>query len=85
LPAARAFLAFGESRYEEALDHLMPALPVAQRHGGSHAQRDVLQLTATEAALRSGKQSAARALVSQRLASKPKSPHNLGLARRCGL
>jgi len=85
LPAARAFLAFGESRYEEALDHLMPALPVAQRHGGSHAQRDVLQLTATEAALRSGKQSAARALVSQRLASRPRSPHNLGLAKRCGL
>ena len=85
LPAARAFLAYGEGAFEKALDLLMPVLPVAQRHGGSHAQRDVLQHTATEAALRSGKQNAARALVSQRLASKPRSPHNLELARRCGL
>jgi hypothetical protein len=85
LPVARAFLAFGEGAFEKALDQLIPALPVAQRHGGSHAQRDVLQHTATEAALRSGKQNAARALVSQRLASKPRSPHNLELARRCGL
>jgi tetratricopeptide (TPR) repeat protein len=85
LPAARALLAFGEGRYQDALDHLMPALPVAQRHGGSHAQRDVLLLTATEAALRGGSQSAARALVSQRLSAKPVSPHNLGLAKRCAL
>jgi tetratricopeptide (TPR) repeat protein len=85
LPAARALLAFGESRYQDALEHLMPALPVAQRHGGSHAQRDVLQLTAAEAALRGGRESAARALVSQRLASRPKSQHNLALARRSGL
>lgn len=85
LPAARALLAFGEGRYQEALEHLMPALPVAQRHGGSHAQRDVLQLTATEAALRGGSQSAARALVSQRLAAKPASPHNRELAKRCAM
>jgi tetratricopeptide (TPR) repeat protein len=85
LPAARAFLAFGEGAFEKALELLMPVLPVAQRHGGSHAQRDVLQHTATEAALRGGKQNAARALVSQRLATKPRSPHNLELARRCGL
>ena len=85
LPTASAFLAFGEGSYQKALDLLMPVLPVAQRHGGSHAQRDVLQLTATEAALRGGRQSAARALVSQRLASKPKSPDNVALAKRCGL
>ncbi len=85
LPAAHAFLAWGEGRYDEALEDLIPALPVAQRHGGSHAQRDVLHLTAVESALRSGRQSAARALVSQRLAAKPKSPHNLELARRSGL
>lgn len=85
LPAAHALLAFGEGRYAEALDHLMPALPVAQRHGGSHAQRDVLLLTAVEAALRGARQSAARALVSQRLAAKPESARNLALAARCGL
>jgi tetratricopeptide (TPR) repeat protein len=53
-PACRALLAFGNGNYAEA-ERLLRALPpVAHRIGGSHAQRDVLQLTrAAAASLRS--------------------------------
>ena len=44
------------------------------RFGGSHAQRDVIDLTLIEAALRAGQQSIATALASERLAMRPKSP-----------
>jgi hypothetical protein len=52
-PACRALAAFarGEHRAAEALLRSLP--PVAHRIGGSHAQRDVLQLTRAAAALRS--------------------------------
>ena len=50
LPAARAILAFmrGQPARAEALLRGLP--PVAHRLGGSHAQRDVLQLTRAAAA-----------------------------------
>lgn len=85
LPVARALLAFSQARYDAALDELLPVLPIAQRFGGSHAQRDLLSLTAVEAALRAGRLGAARALVSQRLAAKPASAHNQELAARASL
>ena len=45
LPASRALAAFGRGDYASA-ERLLRALPpVAHRIGGSHAQRDVLQLT----------------------------------------
>jgi tetratricopeptide (TPR) repeat protein len=45
LPACRSLAAFGEGDYATA-ERLLRALPpVAHRIGGSHAQRDVLQLT----------------------------------------
>lgn len=85
LPVAQALRHHGAGRHEQALRLLLDVLPVAQTAGGSHAQRDVLHLTAVEAALRSGNRSVARGLVSQRLAAKPASPHNLQLASRCDL
>jgi hypothetical protein len=57
----------------------------AQRFGGSHAQRDLLQLTATEAALRGGRRSLARALVAERLAQKPRSDCNRHQLERTGM
>ncbi len=45
LPASRALIAFGQGQFARA-DALLRALPpVAHKLGGSHAQRDVLQLT----------------------------------------
>jgi hypothetical protein len=50
LPACRALAAFGRGDYAGA-ERLLRALPpVAHRIGGSHAQRDVLQLTRFAAA-----------------------------------
>lgn len=51
LPACRAIVAFARGEHELA-ERLLRALPpVAHRIGGSHAQRDVLQLTRAAAAL----------------------------------
>ena len=52
LPACSALAAFGRGDYAGA-ERLLRALPpVAQRLGGSHAQRDVLQITRFAAATR---------------------------------
>jgi hypothetical protein len=82
LPVARALASFARADYDGALAHLLPVLGDAQRFGGSHAQRDLLGLTALEAALRGGQRAVARALLSQRLAAKPHSAHNLALSER---
>ncbi len=45
--------------------------PRANAVGGSHAQRDVIDLTLIAAAARAGDDSLARALVTERVARKP--------------
>ena len=67
LPASRAVLAFGEGRYADVVSELAPIRAAFQRFGGSHAQRDALQRTLLEAAIRAGQLDLARALVSERL------------------
>ena len=52
LPASRALIAYGREDYAEAEALLRALPPVAHLIGGSHAQRDVLQLTRAAAALR---------------------------------
>jgi len=52
LPASRALLAYGREDYAAAEALLRALPPVAHLIGGSHAQRDVLQLTRAAAALR---------------------------------
>ena len=47
---------------------------IAHRFGGSHAQRDVIDLTLIEAALRSGQHALAAALSAERAAMRPTSP-----------
>jgi tetratricopeptide (TPR) repeat protein len=78
LPLARALLAFEHRKYAATIDLLRPLRNIAQRFGGSHAQRDLIDLTLIEAANRAGETSLVRALANERLALKPKSP----LARR---
>jgi hypothetical protein len=51
-PASRALAAFGRGEYRAAEALLRSLPPVAHRIGGSHAQRDVLQLTRAAAAAR---------------------------------
>jgi tetratricopeptide (TPR) repeat protein len=82
LPLARGIKAFGDGRYAETVEQLLPLRPIAHRFGGSHAQRDVIHLTLIEAAIRDGQLRLARALVAERTAVKPASPFNWQLAAR---
>ncbi len=74
LPMARALLAFEHGKYPATIDLLRPLRNIAQRFGGSHAQRDLVDLTLIEAAKRAGETGLVRALANERLALKPKSP-----------
>lgn len=82
LPLARALVAFGRGRYDDAVELLLGIRTLAHRFGGSNAQRDLVHLTLVEAALRAERQTLARALVAERLDKKPESPFNRLLARR---
>jgi hypothetical protein len=79
---ARAIAAFGRGQYLDAMNTLLPVRASVQRCGGSHAQRDVVQLTLQEAALRAGKGSQARALAAERTDLKRTSPFNWRLTAR---
>jgi hypothetical protein len=65
-PAARAIRAFGRGDYCETVRLLRPVRSYAHRFGGSHAQRDVIDLTIIEAAARSGQDRLAEALRTER-------------------
>jgi tetratricopeptide (TPR) repeat protein len=73
-PVAQAVQAFGARNYFDAVRLLRSVRNIAHRFGGSHAQRDVLDLTLIEAALRSGHEALARALTAERAAARPTSP-----------
>jgi tetratricopeptide (TPR) repeat protein len=74
-PVALAIKAFGEGDYDETVRLLRPIPAIANRFGGSHAQRDLLDLTLMEAALRLPDPARARAISAERRAMKPDSPH----------
>jgi tetratricopeptide (TPR) repeat protein len=82
LPAAEAFVAFASGRYTEAVEKLANVRGIAQRFGGSHAQRDVLSLTLLQAAIRGGMKPTAEAFSAERLAMKPQSPWAQRLVRQ---
>jgi tetratricopeptide (TPR) repeat protein len=81
-PVAKAIDSFGQGRYAETLAWLRPVRNIAARFGGSHAQRDVLDLTMIEAALRSGEDALAHALVAERDAMRHESPLTQLFVRR---
>ncbi|MNL88851.1 hypothetical protein D3C87_2188280 [compost metagenome] len=58
---------------------------IAARFGGSNAQRDVIELTLIEAALRARDEPLAQALAGERLAAKHESPLARLFAQRAGL
>ena len=74
LPLARALWNFGRRDFGGAVTLLRPLRSVAQRFGGSHAQRDLVDLTLLEAARRDGQAALLRALAHERLSVKPESP-----------
>ena len=84
LPLAEAFAAFDAGRYAETVEKIGAVRGIAQRFGGSHAQRDILSLTMLHAALRAGMKPVAEALAAERLAHKPESPWARALSQRAG-
>ncbi|MBY4675229.1 tetratricopeptide repeat protein [Marinobacterium arenosum] len=73
LPLVEGFSAFWCGDYQEAAERLHGARFIVNSFGGSHAQRDVIDWTLTEAALRGGLTDLAEALANERLALKPHS------------
>ncbi|MEP3276433.1 MAG: tetratricopeptide repeat protein [Stappiaceae bacterium] len=76
LPLIQGFRAFWEGRYDEAVSTLHRARFIVNSFGGSHAQRDIIDWTLTEAAVRSGTPGLAESLGNERIAVKPHSPIN---------
>jgi tetratricopeptide (TPR) repeat protein len=71
LALLEAFGAFATSHPDRAIDLLIDIRPRANAVGGSHAQRDIIDLTLIAAAARAGDDSLVRALVTERVARKP--------------
>jgi len=65
--ATRAIKAFGDGDFAETVRLLRPIRSYAHRFGGSHAQRDLLDLTLIEAASRAGQDRLAAALRAERM------------------
>ncbi|MER8948169.1 tetratricopeptide repeat protein [Mesorhizobium sp. M0203] len=81
-PLTLAIKAFGEGNYAGTIRLIRPIRAIAHRFGGSHAQRDVIDLTLIEAALRSGDGALARALAAERALARPDSPLSALFSRR---
>jgi tetratricopeptide (TPR) repeat protein len=82
LPLARGFVAFARGHYAACVEALHPVRFFAHNFGGSHAQRDVIDWTLTEAALRAHLPGVAQALAHERAALKPHSVVNRDFVRR---
>ena len=67
LPVCRSIVAFGRGEYDRVVRELMPIRTRVHCFGGSHAQRDAVERTLLEAAIRAGRLKLAAALVSERL------------------
>jgi hypothetical protein len=82
LPLVEGFAAFWRGDYEAAAGLLHGVRFIANSFGGSHAQRDIIDWTLTEATVRGGLTGMAEALASERLALKPHSPVNRSFLSR---
>ncbi|MCH8503500.1 MAG: tetratricopeptide repeat protein [Ectothiorhodospiraceae bacterium] len=80
-PLLSALSAFAKGDYARVIALLREVRPIAHQFGGSHAQRDLIDLTLLEAARRNGDRPLARALTAERMAVKPTSLFNQALER----
>ncbi|MER7953676.1 tetratricopeptide repeat protein [Streptomyces sp. NPDC096030] len=76
LPVCEALVAHAAGDHDTVVDQLWPLRRRLHEFGGSHAQRDAIQKTLVEAALKSGRHDVARVLISERTALRPHSPYN---------
>ncbi len=76
LSLVEGFVAFWQEDYEIAVDRLHASRFISNSFGGSHAQRDIIDWTLTEAAIRGQMTGVAEALANERIQLKPHSPVN---------
>jgi hypothetical protein len=74
LPLMRGLLAFARGQRQAACEQIYPVRTLAQRFGGSHAQRDLIDLTLLAAAAGGGSRPIGRALINERRMAKPVTP-----------
>ena len=74
VPTCSAIVAFAEKRYADTVELLYPIRSIANRFGGSNAQRDILSQTLIEAAIRDGQHKLGSNLMNERAVHKPFSP-----------
>lgn len=74
LPLMRGLLALTRGDADGAADLIHPVRGIAQRFGGSHAQRDLIDQTLLAAAARGSRRALGRALLNERLLAKPATP-----------
>ncbi|WP_146909802.1 tetratricopeptide repeat protein [Arenimonas daejeonensis] len=81
-PLLESLVALAEGDHRQAARGLRWVRPVAHRFGGSHAQRDLIDLSLIEAAIRSGDRGLAEGLVGERAATKPERASTAAMLRR---
>ena len=74
LPLMRGLIAFARGDADGAADLIYPVRALAQRLGGSHAQRDLVDQTLLAAASRGSRRALGRALLNERTMAKPVTP-----------
>jgi tetratricopeptide (TPR) repeat protein len=67
LPVCRSLVAFARCEFGAVIADLLPIRTRVHHFGGSHAQRDAVERTLLDAAIRAGRHELAAALVSERL------------------
>jgi tetratricopeptide (TPR) repeat protein len=82
IPVVEGLAAFHRGAWAEAVELLLPVRIDLWQIGGSHAQRDVVDWTLTEAAVRGGQRDVARSLAHERLATRPRSAPNRRFLRQ---
>jgi len=84
LPVVEGLSAYHHGAYGRAVEHLLPARFDLWKMGGSKAQRDIIDWTLLEAAVRAGQRDIALSLAHERLAMRPKSAPNCRFLQAAG-
>lgn len=84
LPLMRGLIAYARQDWDTAVTHLAPLRAVAHRFGGSHAQRDLIDLTLMDACARGAHHSLGRALLNERVLAKGPTPQVVHWRSRLG-
>jgi tetratricopeptide (TPR) repeat protein len=82
VPLLRGLVLYAEEDFAGASDQLLGIREHSHKFGGSHAQRDIIELTLLDAAVRAGYKPLARHLLNERLLTKSQSPLTEHWARR---